>query len=135
MNAQGRAIALATCYVLSAQSMMVTTCPQASSFLHQHLEKYILYGDEAGTLLMQDCPGHILFHCFISVFHLCIFESVLGPSRLIILVDVGESKHKCCASKELYTYSATRLLVGPHTRKLHLLCCSLRQQSRVAQAT
>ena len=53
MNSQGRAIALATCYVLSRQSVLMTTCPEAGSFLQQHLEKYILYGDEAGTLLMS----------------------------------------------------------------------------------
>ena len=53
MNSQGRAIALATCYVLSGQSVLMTTCPGGSSFLQQHLEKYILYGDEAGTLLMM----------------------------------------------------------------------------------
>ena len=60
MNSQGRATALATCYVLSRQSVLMTTCPEAGSFLQQHLEKYILYGDEAGTLLMgcdENRPG------------------------------------------------------------------------------
>ena len=46
LTAQGRALALATCYVLSAQSVMLTAPAEACELLATHMQKYILYGDQ-----------------------------------------------------------------------------------------
>lgn len=50
LTAQGRALALATCYVLSPQSVMLTAPAEACNLLSSHLQKYILYGDQVGAL-------------------------------------------------------------------------------------
>ena len=50
LTAQGRALALATCYVLSAQSVLLTAPAEACSQLAQRLDKHIMFGD-------QVCPG------------------------------------------------------------------------------
>ena len=46
-----------------------------------------------GRVLRSRCPNHSFIHSFT-------FESVLGPSRPIRLVNGCKSRHECCASCE-----------------------------------